>query len=187
MKDLLKGINVFLIGMMGSGKSTVGQLLAQQLGYRFFDTDVLIQRVVGKTINEIFASEGEDNFRTLETQVLSELSACTRSAIATGGGIVLRTKNWSYLHHGLVIWLDAPVELLVKRLAEDSSRPLLKDTDLQLKLSDLQKKRNPLYTQADLRIIIEDKQTPAEIVLEILAAIPTVLKPRNTAAKWEVN
>ena len=93
MNDLLKGINVFLIGMMGAGKTTVGGLLASELGYGFCDTDALIEQIAGKTINEIFAEDGEETFRQLETQVLSELSAYQQLIVATGGGIVLKPQN----------------------------------------------------------------------------------------------
>lgn len=181
MNDLLKGLNVFLIGMMGAGKTTVGQLLAQQLGYRFFDTDVLIERVAASTISEIFATEGEESFRGLETQVLEELSAYTRSAIATGGGIVLRQKNWSYLHHGLIVWLDAPLEVLIRRLAEDRTRPLLQEADPTLKLKSLLEHRRPLYAQADLHIQIEISQTPEQIVSQVIELIPTVLKSKSVS------
>ena len=103
VNNLLKGTSVFLIGMMGVGKTTVGNLLATELGYRFFDTDDLIEKVAGKTIKEIFADDGEESFRELEGLVLSDLSAYTKLVVATGGGIVLRQMNWSYLRHGLVI------------------------------------------------------------------------------------
>ena len=93
MQQLLQGVNVFLIGMMGSGKTTVGQKLAQRLNYRFFDSDVLIERVTQQSINDIFATQGEETFREFETQVLSELAACTKSVIATGGGMVLKPIN----------------------------------------------------------------------------------------------
>lgn len=162
--------------MMGVGKTTVGQQLAHQLGYRFFDGDVLVEKVAGKTINDIFATEGEEVFRELETQVLAELSACTRSVIATGGGIVLKQKNWGYLHQGLTIWLDAPVSLLVQRLAEDATRPLLKEADLESKLSFLLEQRHSRYQEADLRIEITAEQTTEDIVTKIVAQIPSVLK-----------
>lgn len=162
--------------MMGSGKTTVGQLLAQKLGYRFFDTDVLIERVAGKTINEIFATEGEGYFRELEAQVLQQISAYTQSAIATGGGIILQQLNWSYLQQGLIIWLDAPVELLTQRLAEDNTRPLLKETDLKSKLSNLLAQRRSRYAQADLHIVLTPQQTPEDIVENIIKQIPSVLK-----------
>ena len=185
MNNLLKGINVFLIGMMGTGKTTVGKKLAQQLGYRFFDTDVLIERVADRKIKEIFAHEGEESFRQLETQVLREVSAYTKSAIATGGGIVLRQENWSYLHYGLIVWLDAPPELLIERLADDNTRPLLQDPNPSQKLSHILEARRPIYTQADLQVKIEKYQTPEQIASQIIEMIPTVVKP--TAISGEYN
>lgn len=176
MNNLLEGINVFLIGMMGTGKTTVGKLLAPELGYRFFDTDALIEQVAKGTINEIFATVGEENFRELETKVLAELSAYTRIAIATGGGIVLRQQNWSYLHHGLIVWLDASPEVLIERLQDDTTRPILQAENLSLKLRSILEDRRPLYAQADLHIKIEASQTPEEITSQIIEEIPSVLK-----------
>jgi shikimate kinase len=174
--NLLKGLNIFLIGLMGCGKSTVGKILAHELGYRFFDTDVLLEKVAGKSINEIFATEGEGFFRDLETQVLDQVSLCTKSAIATGGGIVLRKQNWGYLRNGLIIWLDAPISLMVHRLQEDNTRPLLHNTDIQEKLELLLKERQNLYQQADLHITIKEQDTPEKIAQQIINLIPTVLK-----------
>jgi shikimate kinase len=176
MDQLLQGLNVYLIGMMGSGKTTVGGAIAQQLNYRFFDTDVLIEKATGQSVQEIFATAGEEKFRDLETEVLMQLAACTRSAIATGGGIVLRQRNWSYLRHGFIIWLDVPVEVLVTRLAEDSKRPLLKETDLATKLAEILAQRQAQYALADLRIPVTAVQTPDDIAQEILAQIPTIIK-----------
>jgi shikimate kinase len=175
----LRGLSVFLLGMMGCGKSTVGELLSRRLQYRFFDTDVLTERVAGKKISAIFADEGEATFRELETQVLGELSSLTKTVVATGGGIVLKPMNWSYLRHGLMIWLDAPVDILVKRLKKDTSRPLLKSTDLKSKLELLLEQRRVLYAEADIHIIISDLDTPTQIVEKILTAIPTVIKQRH--------
>ena len=176
MNNLLQGLNVFLIGMMGAGKTTVGQLLANKLGYQFFDTDVLIEKVARKTISEIFADDGEDAFRQLESQVLSELSAYTQLTIATGGGIVLRHLNWSYLHHGLIVWLDAPVEVLIERLQNDTTRPLLQDANPTQALQTLLDQRNRLYAEADLHIPVNATETPEQIAGAIIAKIPTVLK-----------
>ncbi len=176
MNNPLKGINVFLIGMMGAGKTSVGKSLAQKLSYRFFDTDILLEKVVGQSIEEIFATQGEEVFRELESKVLGQLCAYTKSAIATGGGIISKQENWGYLHHGLIVWLDAPVELLVQRLATDTTRPLLKETDPTQKLTSLLANRQSLYSQADLQIKIKPDQSPEQISEQILAQIPTVLK-----------
>ena len=169
MEDLLKGLNVYLIGMMGTGKTTVGKLLAQELGYRFFDTDELIEAVAGQKITEIFAREGETYFRDLESKVLNEISAYVRSAIATGGGIIQRQMNWSYLRQGLIIWLDTDLDIIQARLSEDRSRPLAS------KLESLLEVRRPLYAQADLHIKVEDRQTPEEVVDRIIELIPSVI------------
>ncbi len=176
MNDLLQNLNIYFIGMMGTGKTTVGKVLSQQLNYRFFDTDILIERVAQKSINNLFAEDGEVFFRGLESQVLGELSAYTRSVIATGGGIVLRPVNWSYLRHGIIIWLDAPIPLLLERLAEDDTRPLLKTNELLSKLETLLIERKFLYQEADLRISIELDETPEAIAAKILERIPSVIK-----------
>ena len=123
MQNLLQGLNIYLVGMMGSGKTTVGELLAKEMGYKFFDTDSLITQIAGKSIPDIFAEDGEPAFRVLESQVLGEISSYTRLVVATGGGIVIDPQNWSYLHQGLVIWLDVPISILVARLQSDISTP----------------------------------------------------------------
>ncbi|MDB9304008.1 shikimate kinase [Nodularia spumigena] len=178
MSSLLQGVNLYLIGMMGAGKTTVGQLLAKHLGYGFLDTDSVITQSAGRSINELFAEEGEAAFRQLESDVLAQVCAYTRLTIATGGGIILRTENWSYLHHGLVVWLDVPVELLYTRLAEDTTRPLLQDADPQGKLRSLLEQRTPLYSQADLKITVREEETPEDIANRVIEAIPSVLKPQ---------
>ncbi|MFK0731632.1 MAG: shikimate kinase [Gloeotrichia echinulata GP01] len=176
MSSLLQGVNVYLIGMMGTGKTTVGRLLAKQLEYGFVDTDDVIVQAAGRSINQLFAEEGEIGFRQLESDILAQVCAYTKLTIATGGGIVLRTENWSYLHHGLIVWLDAPVELLYTRLLEDSTRPLLQDIDPQAKLRSLLEQRQPLYSQADLRITVSEGETPEAIAHKVIEAIPSVLK-----------
>lgn len=176
MNSLLKGVNLYLVGMMGVGKTTIGRELATKLGYSFVDTDAVVSQVTGKSINQLFADVGEAEFRILESKVLSEVCAYTNLAIATGGGIVLRRENWSYLHHGLVVWLDVPVEILYARLAKDTTRPLLQDSDPLEKLRSLLQQRQPLYKQADLRISVTKQDTPQQVALRVLDAIPSVLK-----------
>ncbi len=176
MSDLLQGVNLYLVGMMGAGKTTVGQLLARELGYRFLDTDRVIEQTTGQSINDIFATSGETAFRDLEAQVLAQLSAYTKLIIATGGGIVLRSLNWSYLHHGVVIWLDAPVEQLYDRLQDDTSRPLLQDPDPKAKLQAILDDRHSLYAQADLRVPIHRSDTPEDVSQRILSELPNRMR-----------
>lgn len=176
--NLLKGVNLYLVGMMGAGKSTVGQVLAQHLGYGFVDTDTVIEKAAGgRSITQLFQDEGEAGFRQLESQILEQLCSFTKLVIATGGGIVLKQQNWSYLHHGLIVWLDVSVEILYARLAEDTTRPLLQDSDPKGKLRSLLEQRQHLYSQADLRISVSEEQTPEQIATRILDEIPSVLKP----------
>jgi shikimate kinase len=176
---LLKGVNLYLIGMMGCGKTTIGQLLAQKLGYYFFDTDDLIVKASGQSISDIFEKEGEEVFRELETQVLSEVSAYKNLVIATGGGIVIRPKNWSYLHHGVILWLDVPIVELYHRLKEDNTRPLLQDPDPLEKLKTIWQAREALYKQADVRLTINQGETPEMIAQSAIAEIEKILKPKE--------
>jgi shikimate kinase len=180
MSDLLQGLNVYLIGLMGTGKTTVGRLLAEHLQYGFLDTDDVITKATGRTINELFAQEGEEAFRSLESDVLSKVCVHTRLAVATGGGIILRRQNWSYLQYGLVIWLDAPVDVLYERLATDTTRPLLQDADPKEKLRKLALERQPMYSEADLHITIAQHETPEEIAQKIISSIPSVLKSKES-------
>ncbi len=175
--ERLRGVNLYLIGMMASGKSTLGVELAAQLGFQFFDTDVLIEQVAGCPIPDIFAERGEAYFRDLETQVLAQLSSYTRLVIATGGGIVLRPQNWSYLHHGLTIWLDVAPELIWQRLSRDpGQRPLLQTPDPQLTLRRLMQQRQPFYAQADVRVSIPSETSPPQLAKQVWQAIGACLR-----------
>ena len=172
----LQGLNLYLIGMMGCGKSTVGELLAKTLNYKFIDTDQLITQVAGQSINTIFAEAGEAEFRQLESQVLSQLCAYQRLVVATGGGIVLQKMNWSYLRHGLIIWLDVPPAQLYQRLQGDTTRPLLQDSDPLLKLQTLLNQRQSLYQQADIRIEVNADDSSSQVMEKVITAIPNKLK-----------
>ncbi|RMG14196.1 MAG: shikimate kinase [Cyanobacteria bacterium J055] len=176
MNDLLKGVNLYLVGMMGAGKSTIGQLLATELGYRFFDTDTLIEQVAQQSITEIFDRDGEEAFRQLESQVLGELSRYHHCVVATRGGIVTRSMNWSYLQHGIVLWLDVPVAQLHRRLQDDLTRPLLRDPDPQAKLQTLLDRRHSLYAQADVRLPVGEGETPEDLVPRAIEEIRKVLR-----------
>ena len=179
----LKSVNLYLVGMMGAGKSTTGQVLAKQLGYHFIDTDTLITQLTGQPVADIFAQSGEDHFRQLESQVLSEVSAHTKLVVATGGGIVLGAKNWSYLRHGLVVWLDATPDHLWQRLKNDQSRPLLQAPNPKEVLTDLLIQRRPLYRQADVHILLKADQSVEAVSQLVLQEIAKVIRADPTAQK----
>jgi shikimate kinase len=172
----LKGANLYLVGMMGAGKSTVGKRLASRLGYRFLDTDSLIEQTAGQRISQIFAECGEAVFRDLETQVLGQVATYGRLVVATGGGVVLRSQNWSYLQQGVVIWLDASLEQLQQRLEKDRTRPLLQVPDWQQRLATLLRQRQDRYAQADLHIQQTPTETPDAIAARILDTLPKIVK-----------
>lgn len=177
--EQLQGVNIYLIGMMGSGKTTIGQLLAKQLGYRFVDTDDLITKATHQSISDIFATEGEEAFREIESQVLSQLCAYQKFVIATGGGIILKKMNWSYLRHGIIIWLNVPIEELYNRLKEDTTRPLLQHPNPLKQLQTLLEQRNLLYAQADLEIRVNSGDYPEQVTAKILEKVPSILKPKS--------
>ncbi|PSB58710.1 shikimate kinase [Chamaesiphon polymorphus CCALA 037] len=192
----LQGLNIYLIGMMGCGKSTIGPLLADRLGYNFLDTDTTLAKscatplgydfdntelseseLIAKIISELFQTVGEPEFRQIETQVLAEVSAYTRLVVATGGGIAIERENWNHLHQGLVIWLDPSLDLLVERLQGDTSRPILANsTDLRATLDLKLAERRHRYAEADIHLPFSDNLLAEEIVERIFTAIPTVLK-----------
>ncbi len=172
----LQNLNIYLIGMMGCGKSTIGQVLAKQIGYGFLDTDSSIERLTKQSIGEIFAAVGEDEFRSIESQVLSEASAYTKLVVSTGGGIVIKQENWGSLRQGMVVWLDVAADVLWQRLVGDNTRPLLQDPNPQAKLKEILESRRSRYGEADLRISIDRERSPADVAAEILQMIPTILK-----------
>ncbi len=174
----LRGVNIFLIGPMGVGKSTLGPLLAATLNYRFCDTDRLIERIAAKPITEIFASEGEAAFRDLESQVLAEVASYTYMVVATGGGVVLRSANWGYLRHGLVVWLAAEPMLLAERLHHDQNRPLLAQGSRLETLQRLDQERRSLYAQADVCIAIAN-HSPQDLLGLTATALAQSLRAQS--------
>jgi shikimate kinase len=175
----LEGLNLYLVGMMGTGKSAVGRPLAAALGYRFLDADTSVERVAGRSIPELFAEVGEPGFRDLETAVLGQIASWHSLVVATGGGVVTRPENWGHMQQGVVVWLDAPPELLLRRLAADPSpRPLLQTADPESQLTSLLSQRQRLYAQADLHI--RQAGEPIEqVAAAVLAQLPTILKQRQ--------
>lgn len=168
---------IILTGFMGSGKTVVGKWLARRLGWRLMDTDEMIERKAGRTIAQIFKRQGEKKFRQMETAVLKDLAKGARAGkgkeerkkkyksnidlrnregivLATGGGIVLKAENRKMLKKlGLVVWLGARPEVIIKRVAGQTGRPLLNVPDKYAKIKNLLKARQKAYrAAADIRI-----------------------------------
>lgn len=181
LRQRLQGLNLYLIGMMGAGKSAVGRPLAEALGYRFLDADTTLEQVAGCPIPELFERDGEMGFRELESAVLNRIASWHSLVVATGGGVVTRPSNWGELRQGVVVWLDAPAELLLGRLqADPTPRPLLAGPQPEQRLAELLEARRPLYAQADLHIL-QESGPPEAVALQVLAALPAVLKARPVA------
>ena len=176
LRQRLGGRSLYLVGMMGSGKTSTGRPLAERLGYGFVDSDAVIEQVAGCTISEIFERDGEEEFRSLETQVMRSISERHSLVVATGGGVVTRTENWGMMHQGIVIWLDVERRQLLQRLQSDSTqRPLLMTGDPAETLDEILKQRRPLYDEADLTVVIESES--ADVVADgIIQLLPELIK-----------
>lgn len=179
-RPALQGTSVFLVGMMGVGKTTIGKLLAQHLNYKFLDTDALIEQYAQQTIADIFAQEGEAAFRELESGVLTQVASFTRLVVATGGGIVVRPNNWANLRHGVVVWLDLPPAILHARLmADDPKRPLLQTADPLDTLTQLYEQRRNSYAQADIGVMLSGSETPEMVVDLIIEKLIAGITPNR--------
>lgn len=163
---------LYLIGYRGTGKTTVGRLLAERTGWHFVDADVVLEAAAGKSIKEIFAAEGEVGFRDREARNLREISVRSQSIVATGGGIILREENCRVLKDtGYVVWLTAPVDEIAARVAADPStgdrRPNL-TVGGTVEIAELLRQREPLYRDcADLEIDTNGR-SPEFVVERIL-------------------
>ncbi|HWD91250.1 MAG TPA: shikimate kinase [Verrucomicrobiae bacterium] len=148
--------NIALIGFMGTGKSSVGQLVAAQLHFTFLDTDHVIEARAGKTISEIFAEQGEPAFREMEKKIVAELVTRKKTVISTGGGLPANTDNLASLKtHSLVACLWASPEKIWERVRSQSHRPLLHEPDPLVKIRQLLADREPYYRQADVLLNTE--------------------------------
>ncbi|XP_020588410.1 shikimate kinase 3, chloroplastic-like [Phalaenopsis equestris] len=193
---------IFLVGMMGSGKTTVGKILSEVLGYSFFDSDKLVEKAVGMySVAQIFKERSEAFFRDKESKALRDLSLMRRLVVATGGGAVIRPINWRYMKQGITVWLDVPLEALARRIAAvgTESRPLLHNepgdpyTKALIRLSTLSKERGDAYANADARVCLQhiaSKQghgdvsalTPTAIAIEALVKIESFIT-KDTAVE----
>ena len=183
LQEKLGGRNIFLIGMMGSGKSQTGPVLAKMINYAFVDTDDVIEKASKTSISSIFEKDGEKVFRDVEKQVLKEISQHHSLVIATGGGLVTLPENWGILHQGIVVWLDLDLKRSIKRLESDKKkRPLLIGDDLAKNFSQIYESRKPIYSESDLRIEVED-QSPYEVAIMIAEHLPSILIDPETQAE----
>ena len=149
--------SIVLVGLMGAGKTSVGRRLAQRLGLSFADADAEIERAAGKTIPEIFADHGEAEFRNGEKRVISRLLDEGPQILATGGGAFMDTETRQNIaDRGLSVWLNADVDLLLKRVKRRSNRPLLAQGDPKETLNRLIEERYPVYALADVEVMSKD-------------------------------
>jgi shikimate kinase len=157
---------LYLVGFMASGKTTVGRALAQELGWPFIDIDTEIEAREGSAISQIFLERGESRFREVETEVIRQFSGGSSAVVALGGGAFVQPANRELIaNHGVTVWLDCPLEIIRKRLGDDSTRPLAANRN---GLEKLFADRRPHYARADYRIDVNTDDLP-EIVRRVLA------------------
>lgn len=176
----MSSASCFLIGLPGSGKSTVGRQLARRIALPFHDSDHVIEHRLGCSIREFFEREGEDRFRDIEASVLDELTSGPACVVSTGGGSVLRTENRERLHlRGSAVYLRSPPEEVFRRLRYDRNRPLLQVADPLQRLRDLYAVRDPLYRETAHFVIETGRPSVATLVsmivmqLELAGVIPS--------------
>jgi shikimate kinase len=161
-------VNLALIGFMGTGKTSVGRLVAEQLHFHYLDTDETIQARTGRSIADIFSKDGEPAFRELEKNLVEELASHKKTVISTGGGLPAHSANLDSLKtHALVVCLWASPEKIWERVKNQSHRPLLHDSDPQKKIRELLAAREPFYRQADV-LVNTDIRTVREVVQQVV-------------------
>lgn len=163
--------NIVLVGFMGTGKTTVGKLLATQLNWSYVDTDEVIEQKTGMDISTIFKQQGEPFFRDIESEVIREIMLKSQQVISTGGGIVMREQNITAIKsNGIMVCLTATPDAIIERTKSDTKRPLLQVDNPKKRIQELLSKRVPYYTQAD--ITLDTSQvSPEEIVTQILNTV----------------
>jgi shikimate kinase len=165
--------NIYLVGLMGAGKTTIGRFLARRLDWHFIDTDREIERRTGVSIPTIFEIEGEEGFRKRESQVIADISGKISGVVATGGGSVLREENRTAMRmSGFVVYLDVPPQTLWERTRHDKHRPLLQVADPLSKLSRLFVARDPLYREVANLVINGERMSAQGVLQYLLKALP---------------
>jgi shikimate kinase len=173
---------IFLIGPMGSGKTTVGRQLARRLGMEFLDLDLELQKRCGVEVAVIFEIEGEAGFRDRESALLDELSQRRGLILATGGGSVLRETNRRMLsERGLVVYLQTSVDQQLKRLERDKQRPLLQAPDRRQRLTEMAEARNPIYEECAELVIRSANIAPAAMADKVARRIAEARQEKQTS------
>jgi shikimate kinase len=161
--------SIVLVGLMGSGKSSVGRRLAFRLGLKFADADDEIERAANKSIPEIFEEHGEDYFRAGERRVIARLLREGPQVLATGGGAFMNADTRMAIRAaGVSVWLKADLPLLMRRVSKRSNRPLLKTADPEGTMRNFIEKRYPIYSEADVTVISQD--VPHDVMAETVIA-----------------
>jgi shikimate kinase len=177
-------MQVFLIGLMGAGKTTVGKLLATRLGCDWLDSDKVLEQRCGVSVREIFELEGESSFRDREQRILDELTQQPKLVLSTGGGIVLRQANRQALRtRGTVVYLDADPHELWLRTRHDKSRPILQGADARQKLFDLHAIRHPLYQATAHATVVTGRPGVREVVERVYQAVMDVQDPIRSGSE----
>jgi shikimate kinase len=163
-------VNLYLVGFMGTGKSTVGRAVAQRLGFELLDSDHEIERQQGRTVAEIFAQEGEPAFRTLERKFIESGHPATRTVVSCGGGLIITPGMLEFVQsRGVVICLHASIETILARTARHRHRPLLNVEDPDARVRALYAEREPVYKRAGT-VLLTDARPLSDIVAHVIRA-----------------
>jgi shikimate kinase len=169
LRTLLGARSIALVGMPGSGKSSIGRRLAPRLGLPFIDADAEIEKAAGMPISEIFAKHGESYFRDGEARVIARLLDDGPSVIATGGGALMNPNTRALVRErAIAVWLKAEIPVLMRRVRRKSDRPLLKGKDPEAALQKLLSEREPVYAEAD--IVVASREGPHDVVVDAIVS-----------------
>ena len=170
--QIFETMNIFIVGPMGSGKSTVGKIIADELFLSFLDTDEEIETRTGASIDWIFDLEGEEGFRKRESSILQDMAKRNSIVLSTGGGIILSEDNRELLSsRGTVFYLATPISVQLERTAKDKDRPLLKNGDPEKILTKLQKDRESLYEAVADHVVNTENKSSQEVASEIIKLV----------------
>ena len=182
IRGMLDGRSVVLVGLMGSGKSTIGRKLAQVIDLEFFDSDTEIENASRMSVKDLFAVYGEPEFRALEQRVMLRLMEDGPRIISTGGGAFINPEvREAVLKGGIAVWLDADIDVLMERVGRRETRPLLNNDDPEATMRNLMETRYPTYAEAQIRVMSRNERKDI-MVGEVIEALRLYLEKHPTAA-----